>query len=176
MKKKTVAAAFALLLVGLGAFGVHAHQQNKAYHGATETSRALLLGRALAGETGESWTIAAERKIADYIISGAYSSGNQAAVAVFKQEDDKYKLLTAGQHAADEVITDALSIDGEPYQIAWFQGVQTEYAEISYTVPGQTQDVRRHDTADMNIICEKAPAKEYTVHAAYFDSNGSKYE
>lgn len=174
-KKKIVVFAVAFVLVILAVYVVFAYQHNKAYDGATVKSRETLLDQAI-GE-GKSWTIAIEREIEGYIVSGAYSANNQAAVAVFEPVgEDKYKLMTTDNRSSDEVIADTVLINGASYHLIWFQGAQTEYAEIVYTIDGQAQDAKRYNTADMEIICEKVPTKEYTMDIAYYDSEGNKYE
>lgn len=173
-KKKIVIFAVAFVLVALAIYIVFAYQHNKAYDGATVKSREILLDQAI-GES-KSWTIATEREIEGYIVSGAYSTNNQAAVAVFEPiREDGYKLMTTTSRSSDEIIDDAVLINGVSYQLIWFHGAQTEYAEIVYTIDGQAQETRKHRTADMEIICEKAPAKEYTMEIAYYDSEGNKY-
>ena len=60
--------------------------------------------------------------------------------------------------------------------LIWFNGAKTEYAEITYTINGQVQDTLRYSTDDMDIISIKNPEKEYSIHVAYYDNDGNKYE
>ena len=68
------------------------------------------------------------------------------------------------------------AINGSWYDLIWFNGAQTEYAEIIYTIDGKKRDTLKYDTTDMDIICINNPEKEYTINVSYYDKNGNKYE
>lgn len=78
----------------------------------------------------------------------------------------------------DDIVIDTTAINGTRYNLIWFCGAQTEYAEATYIVNGELQPVERFDTTNMDIICVKidAAAKEYSSHVAYYDSQGNRYE
>lgn len=67
-------------------------------------------------------------------------------------------------------------INGEWYDLFWFNGAQTEYAEIIYTVNGEKSEVSKYDTIDMNLIYAKSPEKDYSIEVCYYDSDGNRYE
>ena len=58
----------------------------------------------------------------------------------------------------------------------WFNGVQTEYAEIIYSVNGETKEPLKYDTSDMDIICIQNSEKDYSINVTYYDKDGNKYE
>lgn len=87
-----------------------------------------------------------------------------------------YRFITSTNRDHDDIILSGAMINGEWYDFIWFQGAQTEYAEITYSINGQVQNTMRYDTEDMEIISIKNPEKEYTIQAVYYDSAGNKYE
>lgn len=126
---------------------------------------------------GNEWTIAKELELDGYIISAAHSADNKSALAIFEPTaNDKYKLLTSTNREKDEIVIDGAIINGNWYDLIWFNGAQTEYAEITYTIDGQSQDTMRYNTTDMDIIFCKNLEKEYSINISYYDSNGNKYE
>lgn len=143
--------------------------------GDTLQSREMLLTSAIAG--GHDWTIAREINLDGSIISAAYSTGGQSTLAVFQPTGDgKYKLRTSTNRNNEEIIVGGAAINGKWYDLIWFHGAKTEFAEITYTIHGQTQDPLRYDTDMMDIICLENPEKEYSIHVVYFDSDGNRYE
>lgn len=143
--------------------------------GDTIESREFLLDKAIA--TGEDWIIVKEAKIEGFIISAAYSTDNKSTLAVFEPEaKGKYKFSTSVNRQSDEIIIGGAIINGDWYDLVWFNGAQTEYAEIVYTINGKENKPLKFDTADMNIIYNKNPEKEYELSVCYYDSEGNKYE
>lgn len=143
--------------------------------GKTVQSREKILNNSIS--KGKGWTIAKELKLDDCIISGAYSTDNKAALAVFMPTKiGNYRFITSTNRDHDDIILSGAMINGEWYDFIWFQGAQTEYAEITYSINGQVQNTMRYDTEDMEIISIKNPEKEYTIQAVYYDSAGNKYE
>ncbi len=67
-------------------------------------------------------------------------------------------------------------VNGDWYDLIWFNGAETEYAEITYTINGKENKVLRYDTTDMDIIYNKNPEKEYSMKIYYYDSEGNWYE
>ena len=129
----------------------------------TITSRESILNTAIS--KGNEWTIAKELELGGYIVSGAYSTDNKSTLAIFEPTGN-----------GDEIIVGGVAINGEWYDLIWFNGAKTEYAEITYTINGQVQDTLRYNTDDMDIISIKNPEKEYSIHVAYYDNDGNKYE
>ena len=76
----------------------------------------------------------------------------------------------------DEFIGGGVVLQGVWFDFIWFNGAKKEYAEITYTINGQVQDTLRYNTDDMDIISIKNPEKEYSIHVAYYDNDGNKYE
>ncbi len=142
---------------------------------ATIESREALLEEALA--KGSGWKIATEITLDDYIVSGAYSADDQLSLAVFEPLDNgKYKFTTSTNRNSGEIVIGGATINGAWYDLIWFNGAQTAYAEITYTVNGQSQDPIRYDTKDMGIIYHPAPAADYLLHVCYVDHEGNRYE
>ena len=114
---------------------------------------------------GNEWTIAKELELGGYIVSGAYSTDNKSTLAIFEPTGNgDYKFSTSTNRNSDEIIVGGVAINGEWYDLIWFNGAKTEYAEITYTINGQVQDTLRYNTDDMDIISIKNPEKEYSIH------------
>ena len=121
--------------------------------------------------------VAKELELGGYIVSGAYSADNKSTLAIFEPTGNgDYKFSTSTNRNSDEIIVGGVAINGEWYDLIWFNGAKTEYAEITYTINGQVQDTLRYSTDDMDIISIKNPEKEYSIHVAYYDNDGNKYE
>lgn len=143
--------------------------------GNTVESREQILNNEIA--KGNHWTISKEVEIEGYIISGAYSADDKSTLAIFEHiSNNKYKFVTSTNGYNDEIIISGFKINDDWYDLIWFNGTQTQYVEVIYTVDGQMQDVLKYDTTDMDIIYNKNPAKEYTLKVCYYDGKGNKYE
>lgn len=128
---------------------------------------------------GKEWKIALEQEIAEgYIVSGIYSGDDKSGLAVFEPKGNgKYKLYSREWRDTDEIIISGFSVDETWYDIVWFNGAKTDYAEITYTVDGVKQDPHAHNAKGMEIYVSAAPpAKEYSIDVVYYDDAGNKYE
>lgn len=106
-----------------------------------------------------------------------YSSDGKSGIAVFEPLDNgKYKMSSREWRENDEIIISGYIIDGRWYDLVWFNGAQTEYAEIIYTIDDVVQDPIIHDTKEMNIFINEAPSKDYRISVVYYDGTGNKYE
>lgn len=143
--------------------------------GDTVESREQILNNEI--EKGNDWTISKEIVIEGYIISGAYSADDKSTLAIFEPiSNNKYKFVTSTNRDNDKIIISGFTINGDWYDLIWFNGAQTQYAEVIYTLDGQMHDTLKYDTTDMDIIYNKNPAKEYTMKVCYYDDKGNKYE
>lgn len=143
--------------------------------GTTTESREKILNASIS--TGTSWAITAETEIEGYIICAADSADDKVSLAVFKpDENGGYTFQSSTNRNSDEIIISSVVINQEVYDLIWFNGAQTEYAELLYTVGNQPQEPQKFSTNDMSIICVRSPAKEYTISVSYYDHNGNKYE
>lgn len=150
------------------------YSSRKTAKGDTIESREYLLNVAIS--KGKDWTIAKELALDGYIISGAYSADGKATLAVFEpMGTGSYKFRTSRNETQEDIIISREAINGSWYDLIWFCGAQTAYAEITYTVNGQTQEPLRFPTADMDIIHCKNPEKEYSIQVFYYDSDGNRY-
>ena len=68
------------------------------------------------------------------------------------------------------IIISGTIINGEWYDLFWFNGAQTEYAEIIYTINGVKKETLKYDTTNMDIICIKNQAKDYSIEVCYYDN------
>lgn len=126
---------------------------------------------------GDDWTISKETEIDNYIVSSAYSTNGKSAIAVFEPiPNGKYKFLTSTSRGNKDIIIGGAAINGEWYDLVWFNGAQTEYAEIIYTVNDVKKEPLRYDTTNMELIYIKNPEKKYSMNVCYYDSNGNRYE
>ena len=127
---------------------------------------------------GKLWLISVEQKIDNYIISGIYSGYDESGLAVFEPKGNgKYKLQTRVFRDNDRIITTSSYIGGQWYDIVWFNGAKTDYAEITYTLDGVKQEPIIHNSKEMEIFIHPAPTNdEYGIDVAYYDSEGNRYE
>ena len=106
--------------------------------GDTITSRESILNTAIS--KGNEWTIAKELELGGYIVSGAYSADNKSTLAIFEPTGNgDYKFSTSTNRNSDEIIVGGVAINGEWYDLIWFNGAKTEYAEITYVLIGLMQ-------------------------------------
>lgn len=143
--------------------------------GNTVESREELLNNAI--PKGNNWTISKEIEIDNYIISCAYSANGKSTIAVFAPTSNgRYKLSTSTNRENEDIIIGGTIINGEWYDLIWFNGAQTEYAEIIYTINGVRKEPLKYDTTNMDLIYIKNPEKEYSIGVCYYDSKGNRYE
>ena len=143
--------------------------------GTTIESREQILNAAI--QSGENWSIATETEIDGYIISAAYSTDGKASLAIFRPgANGGYEFQTSTNRNADAIIISSVIINQNSYDLVWFNGAQTEYAELLYTIRRQPQDALKFNTNDMRIIYVQSPAKEYSLSVSYYDRDGNKYE
>lgn len=140
----------------------------------TIESREELLENAIPG--GDDWTIAKEIEIDSYIISCAYSVNGKSTVAVFEPTSNgRYKFSTSVNGENKDIIIGGAIINNEWYDLIWFNGAQTEYAEIIYTINGVRKEPLKYDTTNMDFIYIKNPEKEYSIDVYYYDGKGNRY-
>ena len=172
MKKKL---GLYVLILFVCLVGIFIYYCNSSPKGNTIESREALLNDAISGES--VWTIAKETEIDDYIISCAYSTNGKSTIAVFEPvSNGKYKFSTSTNRDSEEIIVGGAIINEEWYDLVWFNGAQTEYAEVIYTVNGVRKEALKYDTANMDLICIKNPEKDYSMEVCYYDSEGKRYE
>lgn len=160
----TVAMGLLLALVGCRSFNI----------GATKENREQLLNESIVPEN--NWNIATETEIEGYLISAIYASNNKSGLAVFEAgKNDGYKLQRSMTVDTDQVIYTHEFLNNNHYDVIWFNGAQTEYAEVIYTINGQQQEAIRFDTRDMGIIVNPSPAKDYSIDVIYYDADGNTY-
>lgn len=126
---------------------------------------------------GTQWNIAVEQKFQDYLLCGIYSNNGKSGVAVFEPNDNGYKLVSREwRQSSDEIVISGFIIDGVWHDIVWFNGAPTKYAELTYTEAGNTPTTINFVTDNMEIICNPAPADDYTLKVVYYDHDGNTYE
>ena len=155
--------------------GAFVYFSNVLPKGDTVESREVLLDNAI--PSGDDWTITKEIEIEDYIISCAYSANGKSTIAVFEPTSNgKYKFSTSTNRDNKDIIIGGTIINGEWYDLFWFNGAQTEYAEIVYTVKGVRKEALKYDTTNMDLICIKNTEKDYSIDVCYYDNEGNRYE
>lgn len=170
MSKKNKMILWAILLCVAGIF-VYVVSIPK---GNTVESRQELLNDAVSGES--TWKIMQETNIENYIISCAYSENDKATIAVFcPTQNGGYKFVTSTNRNNKEVIVGGVNINEDWYDLIWFNGVQTEYAEVTYTIDNEEKTIK-YDTSNMNLISVKNNEQSYKLDVYYYDSEGNKYE
>lgn len=103
--------------------------------GTTTESREEILNATLS--TGTNWAIATETEIEGYIICAAYSTDDKVSLAIF-DENGGYMFQSSTNRNSEEIIVSNVFIDQEIYDLVWFNGARTEYAELLYTVGKST--------------------------------------
>ena len=102
---------------------------------------------------------------------------NKSTLAIFEPTGNgDYKFSTSTNRNSDEIIVGGVAINGEWYDLIWFNGAKTEYAEITYTYGGKKQEPIIHNSKGMEIFINPAPSNDYTLDVIYYDSAGNKYE
>ena len=143
--------------------------------GDTIESRELILNKSVS--FGKNWSIVKEVEIEDALICGAVNSSNEAAIAIFCSIDDsRYEFRYAVAQDSDEIIVSGYIINGKWYDLVWYNGAQTEYAELIYNIPGEGEKIFRFDTSNMDIIYNLGPANEYGWNVIYYDNQGNEYK
>ena len=171
MRKYIIVFAIILaVMVFIGAF----HYFDRPDGSTLESREELLQERS----KGKLWLISVEQKIDNYIISGIYSGYDESGLAVFEPKGNgKYKLQTRVFRDNDRIITTSSYIAGQWYDIVWFNGAKTDYAEVTYTLDGVKQDPIIHNSKGMEIFIHPTPTNnEYGINVVYYDSEGNKYE
>lgn len=172
MKKKLLFCGITFAICISAAFIYYVHSLPS---GNTIESREELLGNAVS--KGKGWSIAKEIKIDDYIVSAAYSIDNKATIAIFKPTSNgNYKFSTSINRSNDDIIIGGAAINGQWYDLIWYNGAQTEYAEVTYSINGKEDKILKYDTTDMDIIYIRNNEKEYNLSVCYYDGEGNKYE
>ena len=170
-RKGLLAAAAVVVCLGAGFL----YQAFQTPDGSTRESREELLNASL--EKGEGWSIVQEKELEDRIISAASSSDGRSTIAVFEPEPGGgYRFSTSTNRYKEEIVIGGTVVDGTWYDLIWFGGAQTEYAEVRYTVGGERRDPLRYDTAGMEIIAVANPEQEYTIEVSYVDGKGNIYQ
>ena len=126
---------------------------------------------------GYGWEIAVETEIDNHIVCGIYSRDNKSGIAVFTPIGDKgYKLIARQWRDSDEIIISNFVVLNKWYDVIWFNGAKTDYAEITYNVNGNVQETVIHNAKDMEIFVNPSPSNSYAINAVYYDEEGNKYE
>lgn len=142
--------------------------------GATQEEREELLHDNIVPES--NWNIVAETEIEGHLTSAIDGTNHKSGLAAFESTGNNgYEFKSAKTANMDQVIFDEAFLGKNHYDLIWFDGVQTEYAEVIYTIDGKQQDALRFDTTDMDIIVNPSPAKEYSIQVIYFDADGNTY-
>ncbi len=125
---------------------------------------------------GNNWTTAIEKSFEDCIISGIYSDKGKSGIAVFSsKKNGKYKLVSREWRENDQIIISSAFVNGDWYDIIWFNGAQTEYAEITYNISGKEQKLI-HNSQNMEIFVNPSPDTDYSINVVYYDKEGNIYK
>ena len=172
MKKKFLLCGVVLVVCIFAAFIYYVQSVPS---GNTLESREELLDDAVS--KGEGWTIVKEIKIDDCIVSAAYSTDYKATIAIFRSTSNgNYKFSTSLNRSNNDIIIGGAMINGQWYDLIWYNGAQTKYAEITYSISGKEDKILKYDTSDGGIIYIRNNEKEYNLSVCYYDSEGNKYE
>ena len=164
----------AILVVALCVLGIALFRYSQTPRGNTLESRVEILQEALPNSTYLS--IATEKKLDDYLICGIHSE-SQTGIAVFQQKgNENYKFVSAYCLGANEIVTTTCRIQDQWYNLIWFDGCATEYAEVIYTIDGIPNAPVTFDTSKGGVICSIAPSNHYSLDIKYYDADGNVFE
>lgn len=170
MQKKVL---YILVVVIFAVFGYGTYRYCSQPDGSTVESREEMLKGT---PKGTEWNISKEQELGDYLLSSIYSNA-KSGIAIFEAVGNgKYKLASREWRNSDEIVVSGFRIDKEWYDLIWFNGAETDHAEITYSVNGVANEPIIFNVSDMRIICSKAPAKDYTLTVKYYDDYGNVYE
>ena len=163
-----------ILVVSLLFLGVTTYKYLSVPNGQTVESREQLLEGI---PKGSEWQISTEQSFNDLIVSGIYSADGKSGVAIFEPTGNgKYKLSSREWRENDRIVISGYLFESIWYDVVWFNGAETQYAEITYTVNGVKQKPIIHDSTNMKIFIHEAPAEDYSINVVYYDNDGNIYE
>ena len=84
--------------------------------------------------------------------------------------------MTSTNRHNKEIIIGGVSINNDWYDLIWFNGAQTEYAEVTYTINNEKEKTMKFDTRDMDLIYIKNNEQSYKMDVYYYDNEGNIYE
>ena len=169
MKKKILICVIVFIAV---LAGYNVYRQSSQPDGNTAESREEILN---AEAKGREFKIYCEQEIGDYTVSGIYSNA-QDGIAVFEPDGNRHKLILKELRRKNDIIITGCIMDGKWYNIVWFNGAETNYAELIYTIDGVENEPIVYDVSNREIICSEKPEKDYTLTVKYYDSDGNVYE
>ena len=142
--------------------------------GTTIESRKDLISKNM---NGQIWNISTETEIDGYIISATYGDNQKSGIAIFKPtKNGKYKFQSHFWNDNDTIILTTLITEKNSYNLVWFNGALTSYAEITYTSNGQFLETKKFNTEGKPILYNISPKDEYEIKIRYYDENGTVYE
>ena len=142
--------------------------------GATVESREELL-RDISHE--KNWQIATERAVEDHIVCGIYSPNEKRGIAVFKPiGGGRYELFSHKTRGQNEIVIAGTVINQTWYDLVWFDGAQTSYAEIICTPEGGEPKTYTHDSRSGDVFVRPVPETDYALSVVYYDADGNRYE
>lgn len=142
--------------------------------GNTVESREELLSD-IDGKT--EWHISSEQTVEDHIASAIYSSDGKSGIALFEPADNgNYPLLTQVTENSDKVVTFRASINDSWYDFVWFNGAQTDHADLTYTYDSGESEIKTYPTDHMELLCVPAAPENCVLNVVYYDSDGNSYE
>lgn len=173
MRKRNIITAIFLVIVVVSGIAYYNYKQQP--DGLTIESRELIMAEHKNPPRGQNWKIANEINFDNCIISAIYGSDGQIGIAKFEKQGNRYKLKSTAYRQDNKVIISNTMINNKMYDFAWFNGAQTEYAEIIYTTSDGTETIK-HDSRNMDMFYHISPTEDYTLSVVYYDNEGNKYE
>ena len=123
--------------------------------------------------------IATELQLDNYILCGIYDE-NKAGIAIFELSGKGYKLKRIELRGKSRVISSTEYLNGEWYQLTWFNGADTKTVKI-IIINIDNNDIimeQSYDVSDGNIVAFKEPngLKNFSLSIVYYDADGKSYE
>lgn len=123
------------------------------------------------------WHISSEQTVENHIASAIYSANGKSGIALFKPaENGTYALLAQVTEDSDEIISFRTTINNSWYDFIWFNGAQTDHAELTYTYNSGESKVLTFQTGNMELLCVPVTPKDCDLKIVYYDAEGNQYE
>ncbi len=127
----------------------------------------------------KTMSISTEKILENYIICGIYDN-NKSGIATFEMTRNGYKLQRITLKDKNSVIISTEYLDERWYQLIWFNGAETKFAELEIINTDNNEIVitESYDVSNGEIIafCEPDNLVNFSLNVVYYDDNGKAYK
>lgn len=119
--------------------------------------------------------IASEITVGKNIICGYVSENDMFGIAIFEPTYLGGYSFTNNVNCSDDILIAPIIIEGTAYDLFWADIADLQYAEITYKFSNASEEHLILNASNNDILCQKAPAKDYSVKVTYVDSEGNRH-